>query len=77
MVLKCWPEAIGRRQCADDPLTLAYLCGHRCSTVLARSAYSEEDAVHDQNTNTGKLGPLEIWNTTTPLTMNELFRKGN
>ena len=25
----------------------------------------------------GKLGALEIWNTTTPLTMNELFRKSN
>ena len=27
--------------------------------------------------NDGKLGALEIWNTTTPLTMNELFRKSN
>ena len=28
-------------------------------------------------TTNGKLGALEIWNTTTPLTMNELFRKSN
>jgi branched-chain amino acid transport system substrate-binding protein len=28
-------------------------------------------------TNNGKLGALELWNTTTPLTMNDLFRKSN
>jgi len=27
--------------------------------------------------NNGKLGALELWNTTTPLTMNDLFRKSN
>jgi branched-chain amino acid transport system substrate-binding protein len=28
-------------------------------------------------TNNGKLGAIEIWNTTTPLSMNDLFRKSN
>jgi branched-chain amino acid transport system substrate-binding protein len=28
-------------------------------------------------TNNGKLGALELWNTTTPLTVNDLFRKSN
>jgi hypothetical protein len=27
--------------------------------------------------NNGKLEALELWNTTTPLTMNDLFRKSN
>jgi hypothetical protein len=28
-------------------------------------------------TNNGQLGAVEAWNTTTPLTMNDLFRKSN